>query len=275
MKYSFIIVLLLSLTRSADAQNIERKIIISNNNFYYTTIDEQFQIGTLHTGMISEALETAKQLALPAGRNYNEPVNPFSWDISGDNFYCINFLDHPLNDRNEALKRFSLSSLQKWSSDVTIKDMLIKSTDQNMFAYNEPYKFTNNRANVLNNFFFDAIAMNDSSFYMVIANNGELSTWNYDGKKWEHGNILQMPVDNYFTLFTHNKKLYMMLNSGSIYSVTKDAVSRIEKNINVSLASGLIIMNKEKNTVKFIRSNQIDQTIPFNKLLKTRAIKIF
>ena len=72
---------MIAFAQSALPQKIERKIIIKNNNFYYTTIDEEFQIATLHIGKTTDSLNAAKHYALPAGRNYDEPVNPFSWDV--------------------------------------------------------------------------------------------------------------------------------------------------------------------------------------------------
>ena len=180
MKYISLILFYFVASTFVDGQNIERKIIIENGKYYYTTIDEEFQIATVHIGKSTEALKEAKHFALPAGRNYDAPINPFSWDLNKGFIYAINFLVHPLNDRNEALKKIKLSSLQEWDSTVTSIKLLMQSVDQNMFALNDPYIFTTKRSNILTNFYFDGIAINDSSYCMVMTNNDELTVWNSD-----------------------------------------------------------------------------------------------
>lgn len=276
MKNLFLIFLFAGLTHASLAQNMERKIIIENGYFYYTSIDEEFQIATLHTGKISAALKKAKHLAIPAGRNYNSPINPFSWDISDSILYAINFLNHPLNDRNEALKRFSLSSLKEWDSSITVTDMLLKSVDQNTFALNNPYQFVINRSNTLDNFYFDGVALNDSSYYMAIANKGELSIWNYNGREWKHGEVQPLPVDHYFNLFISGKTLYMLLGSGLIYKASMDAVSRVPgKESGTNLSEGYMIINKDTHITQFIKSTHLDLNIPLNELIEKKAINLF
>jgi hypothetical protein len=273
MKQLFIL-LFVGLIVRTNAQNIERKIIIKNDQFYYTTIDKEFQIATLNTGKISETMETSKHLALPAGRNYNEPINPFCWDLSDSIVYAINFLNHPLNDRNESLKRFNLYSLHEWDSTISVVDMIMKSVDQNMFTRNDPYLFTIRRSNTLNNFFYDGIALNDSSYYMAIANNAELSIWNYNGKEWTHSEIQQFPVDGYFTLFTFSGHLYLLLSNGAIYEVSADHVLQEKKAPDPTLTDGLVIENRDDNTIKFIKKNRINQNTPLRELIEKKAVGI-
>lgn len=276
MKKLFAIFVFFMIASVSQAQPIERKIVISHNTFFYTTIDVEFQLATLHKGNISSALNAAKDLALPAGRNYDQPIVPFSWDVLNNTVYAVNFLAHPMNDKNEALKRFPISGLQEWSDKITMTDMLMKSVDQNMFAYNDPYMFVLKRSNILDHFFYDAIAINDSSYLMAIANNGELSIWNYNGTKWEHGNIIQLKTDDYFTLFPFGKKVYMALSSGDVYEVTKNNVIAVPgKTIGEPLSNGFIILNKDDNSVCFMKNSQLDKITPLNKQIKKKAIKIF
>lgn len=275
MNYYFNILLFACFALVAHAQDIERKIIIENSHFYYTTVDKEFQIATLHTAKISETMKASKPLALPAGRNYNEPLNPFSWDISGSTMYAVNFLNHPLNDRNEALKRFALSSLQKWDSTVSIVDMMLKSVDQNTFTWNEPYMFALRRSNNLDNFYYDGIALHDSSYYMAVANKGEFTLWNYDGKKWTNSEVKQFPVNGYFTLFTFSQHLYMLKNSGEIYEVSMDTIMRIGKDPVSLYTNGFIIENRDDRTIKFMKHNHTNQTVPLNELIRKKAVGIF
>ena len=261
---------------AVSAQEIERKIIIQNNHFYYTTIDAEFQIATLHVGNVSEGLKTAKLLALPAGRNYSDPVNPFSWDVLKEDFYAINFLNHPLNDRNEALKRIKINSLTEWNDKTTVLDMVMRSTDLSPFAYNDPYSFVIKRSNTLNNFFYDGVASDDSTYCMAITNNGEMSIWIFKGAVWQHSEIQKIPVDGFFSIFNYKKSVCMILNNGQTYEYSTKTNSLVEgKNSGVKLSDGILIVNKDDNTIKYLKDSQLDRSTPLNELIKKKAIEIF
>jgi hypothetical protein len=255
---------------------IERKIIIENSHFYYSTIDEEFQIATLHVGSISDGLKKAKNLALPAGRNFNNPIVPFSWDLSKDDFYAINFLNHPLNDRNEALKRFKLGAIQEQNDKVSVLNKIMESIDLTPFAYNDPYLSTIKRSNTLINFFFDGIVINDTTFFMAITNNGEFSFWSFDGLGWKNSEIQKLSVDAFFTLFEYKKRAYMFLNNGQTYEVSTKTISQApNKTPGARLSEGVLIINKDDNTVKYIKNNQLDFNEPLDELIKNKAIEIF
>jgi hypothetical protein len=258
------------------ASQIERKIIIENNSFFYTTIDEETQIGTLHTDSISKSLKKAKKLALPAGRNYRQPVNPFSWDIKDSLMYAISFLDHPLNNKHEALKCFALSSLQEWNDSIDAMGLIMKSVEQNMFAYNEPYKFVKKQSNVLNGFQFDGIVLHDSSYALVIANNNQLSIWNYANKQWKHSEIQPFMIDGFFSLFELDKQLYIILNNGNVHKVaTSKVVATPDKVTNKTLNEHTLILNKDKNTIQLIKNNELNMQMPLHELIEKKAIPIF
>ncbi|HET6226178.1 MAG TPA: hypothetical protein VFF27_07850, partial [Bacteroidia bacterium] len=138
------------------SQDLERKIIIQDSSFFCTTIDQEVQIGTLFTGNYKKPLKAAKKLALPAGRNFSKSFNPLCWDITDSMLYVINFLNHPLNSKKDALKCFPLASLKEWSDSITPIGMILKSTEIAGFTRNEPYSFTMRQSNILNGFYFDA-----------------------------------------------------------------------------------------------------------------------
>lgn len=123
------------------SQSIERKIIIQNGNYFFTTIDENNQLANLHTGKFTDSIKSAKKLAMPAGRNFDDPIIPFSWDVVDTNIFAISFLLHPLNDRNEAIKRMNISSLKERSKTLTPMELIMLSVEMNPFAYNDPYLF--------------------------------------------------------------------------------------------------------------------------------------
>jgi hypothetical protein len=276
MKLFLSLVCALTPTVFVASQTIERKVIIQNNSFFYVTIDEENQIGTLHTYGMSSPLKKGKKLALPAGRNYREPINPFSWDLKDSSMYAISFLDHPLNNKKEALKCFRLSSLQEWSNDITAMDMIMKSVDQNMFAYNDPYKFIKHQSNVLNGFQFDGIALHDSSYALVIANNNQLSIWNYAHKKWTHSEVQPFIVNGFFTLFEADKQLYIILNNGDVHKVSNQQIMPVpEKVTNRTLHENTLILNRDKNTFLLIKNNELNMQMPFDELIVKKAVSIF
>ncbi|MDQ3047766.1 MAG: hypothetical protein M3R27_09480 [Bacteroidota bacterium] len=257
------------------SQNIERKIIIQDKAFYFSTIDEEFQIATLHKGNYSSALSSAKKLAVPAGRNYNDPLNPFSWDIRKGNLYAINFLVHPMNDFNEAIKKMLLSSLKEWNSKITIPDMLLMSADQNMFVYNDPYMFTIRRSNTLNNFYSDAIYFNDTSFLMAITNNDELTIWNYNGKEWKHGNVLAFKAEGFFSLVAKGKSTYLITNAGEVFNVGSDNITVVpELKLNGSLNNGILVEDRDAGSILYLKNSDVDRSAPLSKLIKKKAQKI-
>jgi hypothetical protein len=258
------------------SQTIERKIIIEGNLYFYTTIDEETQIGTLHTDSISRSFKKAKKLALPAGRNYRQPVNPFSWDIKDSLMYAISFLDHPLNNKQEALKRFPLSSLQEWNDSITAMDLIMKSVDQNMFAYNDPYKFIKKQSNILNGFQFDGIVLHDSSYALIIANNNQLSIWNYVNKQWKHTENQPFVIDSFFSLFEHDEQLYIILNNGNVHKVSAEKVlTTPDKITNQTLAEHTLILDRDKNTIQLIKNNELNMQMPLHELIEKKAISIF
>ncbi|CAN5516245.1 hypothetical protein BH10BAC1_BH10BAC1_17690 [soil metagenome] len=258
------------------SQAMERKIIIQNGNYFFTTIDEDNQLATLNTGKDTSSLKKAKRLIMPVGRNFDDPIIPFSWDVAGENVYAISFLLHPLNDRNEAIKRMSISSFAEWSPPVKPMELINTGVEMNPFAYNDPYLFVTRRSNMLNGFFYDAVALNDTSYTMAISNNGELSIWNYNGKEWKHSEIQKFPVDGFFSLFTYKNTIYLATNVGGLYEIsTKGIIAAKNKSVGCNLSKCTLIINKDEETVSYIKNSDIDYSTALNELLKKKAVRIF
>lgn len=263
------------LAQICGAQEIERKIVIDHGNYYFTTIDPEFQVATLNKGKTSEPLKDAIKLALPAGRNYDAPVIPFSWDVRDTNVYAINFLKHPLNDRNEALKRMNIHSLKAWGKEVTPMSMIMTGTDLSPFAYFEPYAFVIRRSSTLDNFFFDGIALNDTSYCVAISNNGELSFWNYNGKSWKHTDVFKFTVKDYFSIIQHNKKVYLLMNNGSVYEATAKSILPVDMKLPGTLADGFLLADKDKNAVYYVKNKDIGQNTTLDEVIQKKSKKIF
>ena len=267
---------LLPVVYSISAQEIERKIIIKGDHFYYTTIDEELQLATLHTGNIAEPLKKTNVSALPSGRNYNDPIIPFCWDLADKNMFSINFITNAMNSRGKALKFFPLSSLSEFGDRQKALNTLEMSFEQNVLTYFEPYAFITDRSAILENFFFDGIALSDSSICIAMANRGELSIWKYENDKWEHSEIINLPIDNYFSLFTYKRNSYLILSSGQIYSVSTKGITELpEKKLNVTLPEIVLLVNKNADTVQLIERKHMNSTIPFDELTQKYAIRIF
>lgn len=273
MRKTFFVSFFILFSSVVFSQSIERKIIIQNGNYFFTTIDENNQLATLHTGKFSDSLKASKKLAMPVGRNFDDPIVPFCWDVVDTNLYAISFLLHPLNDRNEAIKRINILSLKEWGKSPTPMELINLSVDMNPFAYNDPYLFVTRRSNMLEGFFYDAIATS-TGYTMAISNNGEISIWNYNGTEWKHGDVVKFPIDGYFSLFEKNKKTYLILNSGIIQEVSTNGISPNKKDVGVKLKDGFLIVNKDDNSVWFMKNEDLNQRIPLNELVTKKAKRI-
>lgn len=256
------------------AQTPERKIIVENNIAYFTTIHDEFQLASLHYMNADDTLKNAEQATLPAGRNYNVPVNPFSWDIQDSVLYAVNFLNHPLSDRYESLKKIPLKSIKK-TSQPDYRALLMESAEANMFVYNDPYRYTQQKNNVLNNFFFDGIVVNDSLYYMVIANNNEYTIWRYNGKSWKHSEPKMMTIEGSFSLCYTKNKIHLIFNQGKIGEIHPTKLVFTEKKQKkINLTEGILIENRDKKTVHFLEYKSLNSEEKLSDILKEKSIKL-
>lgn len=275
-KIVFTCLFISALFSSLVAQEMERKIIIKNNKVYYATIDEELQLAKLHVSNMEEPLKKAKVLTMPAGRSFSEPIIPLCWDIADKNIFAVNFITNAMNSRILALKLFALSSLKEWTDREAAVNQLEMSFQQNTFTYFDPYDFVTDRSSILENFFFDGIALSDSAICMAIANRGEITIWKYEQNKWEHSEVIKLPVENYFSLVTHKQNVYLILSTGKIYSVSIKGINEItEKKLNALLPEIVLLINKKDDSVKYIQRKHINKTTPFNELTSKNVISIF
>ncbi len=272
MRRTFFVSFFIFCTTLLVGQSVERKIIIQNGTYFFTTIDENNQLATLHTGKYSEALKDAKKLAMPVGRNSDDPIIPFSWDIVDSSVYAVSFLLHPLNDRNEAIKRLLISSLKDWDKSPTPMEMINMSVDMTPYAYNDPYLFVTRRSNMLEGFFYDAIAPDLRSYTMAISNNGELSIWRFNGTEWQHGEVLNFPVNGYFSLFQKDKKTYLITHTCAVYEVVSDKLVPVKTDGLGSLNDGILIVNKDNKSLRFLKNSDLNSHSPLNELTNKKGI---
>lgn len=237
--------------------NIERKIIIENGYFNFITVDENIQLATLYRGKRADALAEAKAYALPAGRNTSAQTNPFAWDLEKEQMVAVSFLDHPLNDRNEAIKKIQLSDLKEWSSAVTIDDMIMQSVDKNMLCVNQPYLFWQNRTKYYNHFYFDGV-LEGTNYWMVSANNGELVIWKYAKQQWEQSELVDFPVQNYFAIVELKGSIYLIDDGGAFYNVSLTGLKKSPLHLNDKLSNVILIEDRDNDKLYCVGSEQID-----------------
>jgi hypothetical protein len=257
------------------SQQVERKIIIDKGICYYTTIDPEFQIATLYAFDFRKPVKSAKKLVLPAGRNFNVPVIPFCWDIAGNDIVAVNFMNNARSNRKQAVKRIPIRSLNEWNEETSISEVIESSSEYPPYTRFEPYIYITEKATTLDHFFFDGIALSDSSFCFVMSNNGELNSWYYDNKEWSRGEETAMQPDDFFSLFTHKAQPYLILSDGSIYTLKNNKLMKQpEKKINAKLADVILVINKMNDTVSFIHASSFDEKKSMEELMK-KAVSIF
>jgi hypothetical protein len=253
----------------------ERKILIRDGQFWYTTVHEMFQVATLHTGSVTDPLVQGKQLALPAGRNYMEPVIPFAWDLAGDDLYCINFLDHPLNDRNEAIKRIELATLPEESKAPNTIDRIMLGAEMTPFVANDPYVWMQRRNNVFDHFCFDMLLDEKGHLRMAISNQGEMTLWTHNGKEWEHTAPFPFQSSAAFSLFRNGKDLCLLGGDGALHQWNGDKLERIPAKASAqALTDGVIVVNDDDHSVRFLPNSHFDTDLPLKAIIENYAIRI-
>ena len=273
---NFIVMLLFFQVLSVWSQNLERKIIIENGMCYYTTIDPEFQIATLYVVAFDKPMKTAKKYALPAGRNLSVPIIPFSWDVVGKDVFVVNFMNNALNNRRNAIKRIPMNTLNEWTEKISISDVVMKSTEVQPYAAFEPYSYITDRSNILDHFFFDAVATTDSSFCFAVSNNGELTIWNYANEKWERGETINIKTDDFFSLFLYKKHAYLATSEGKIYEIQNNTLLKpTEKSISKPLADGILISNKMNGTISFLDKTKLNEQKSMEEIMKDNSNPIF
>ena len=215
MKGRLAILFLILFSFNAVSGGIERRIIIEDGMYYYTTIHDETQLATLFTGSIEDSMSKAEGYQLPAGNNITDDFNPFAWDIAGGFIFAISFFDHPLNDRVESIKRITLDGLDQFNGKPAI-EIIMHAVDNNMMVMNEPYLNTISRSNILQNFYFDCTVINDTSFYIAFSNNSQFQLWRYDGEEWHDYALIDHPILSYFSLIDLNDQLYLVTGSGQV-----------------------------------------------------------
>lgn len=267
--------MVLSFTANSHAVEFERKIIIQNNTFYYVTVDDNHQMGTLYTGDISSPLKLAKAFAIPAGRGISAQTNPLAWDIHNNNLFAVNFIDHSLNDRNEAIKEIPLSDLQPWSTQSnSVENLIMKSVDYPIYALNEPYLFTVKQSMYMNHFYFDGVFVGDA-YWMAVSNNGNMMIWKYENAEWTHSEELPFEVSNYFNLFVKQGNLALITAEGLVYRPNLESMGQIIMKSKITDLNGTILVEDRDNGIVYmLNSDQLNYEKSLQDMLRDTGQKL-
>ncbi len=256
------------------AQAPERRIVIAGGQCYYTTVDEETQLATLYRSAVGAPLSSAAKFALPAGRNYDEPLNLFSWDVVGDTLYALSLLNHPLADRAEALKRIPIRTLTP-SGTLPAVDLLMQSAEANSFVPFEPYRaLIAGPSTTLDRFHYDMVAMGDGSIAVVIANGGKWWLWRLKAGAWIVVEGSGALLDATFTLFRHQESLYLLTSRGGILKIESKPGregATVEPSPDYAIAPHIVVEDRDNNAVYLLPSTAFNPTLRPVDLLRTAS----
>ncbi|NOQ74749.1 MAG: hypothetical protein GQ574_22235 [Crocinitomix sp.] len=274
---AFILILLFGVGFSSTAQDFERKVIVKDGAFYYVSVDDNLQIGTLYKGAMDGLLKDAKAYAIPAGRGVSAQTNPLAWDIDGEDMYAVNFMDHSLNDRYESIKKFAINDLKLWGANVSVDELIMQSVDAPMYVFNEPYHFIKERSDFLNHFYFDGVVLG-GNYWMAVTNNEELIIWNHVGDEWYHSEIIEnFKVDGPFTLLTVNEAIYLLTANGKAYEISISGGAKavtFSVDATFRLKDVVLIDDRDKNIVYYMKRSQFNYEKSMTDMISEMAIKV-
>jgi hypothetical protein len=260
----------------AQAQwRIERKIIIEDGQFYFFTVDDETQLATLYSGLVSQKLKGAKKRLFPIGREYTEPFNPLAFDINADEFVGVNWILNSMNGRYDAIKKISIKDWSKGRADWTNEDWGQASFDMPVAAPNDPWERMLEVNNTLENCFFDIIQSN--TLVMGVCNQGQLWIKEYKGNIWKNRAEIKVPFKQCFTLINRpNGKIGLLDAHANYYQIDeqKNELSLIQKGNYVK--AQIVIVDKDKKENYLIAIEAIEAGIynSLDQVIKESAIKL-
>jgi hypothetical protein len=252
------------------AQSLERKIILSDGQLWFTTVNEDYQLASLYQLGTEVPFDQAKPLLLPAGRNITEDHNPFSWDLWEDEMMAINFLDHPMNDRNEAIKRINLQEVREFE-DMEIIEYIMGSTRHYTWTLNDPYLYLIQENSYLKNFHFDAIWTKSGALHFLISNAGEARYWIFDQGKWTSSDPLLMGFEDFFSLFEYQSETYVLSQGGGLFKLSIDENPEIitMARPDFALQDKILVLDRDADRMYYLPQSVLEQSsLSFKELME-------
>lgn len=206
---------------------IERKIIVDKGNAYYCTVDDDWQLATLHATTIGKS-SSERVFELPLGRERKDEFMPLCFDMKGNKMIGLNWITNATNSRNEALKKIridELASVQKNATEASVSAWLERSFAWPYLTSNEPWMAMLRRDNVLDNCYFDLTMLDNGHVVMAVCNHNDLMLWEYDGKQWQHSQLLSVTITGYFSLASLGTKTWLIMQDGSIFRLDGEDIA--------------------------------------------------
>jgi len=284
-KYLFLLLswLMLGPAIKSQAQDIERKIIIDNNKFYYFTIDPELQLATLHTGNKNQNLHDGTTYPVPLGRSNTSPQIPLCFDINKGKLTYINWIVNPSFSRMEALKSLDLEALETYNKQ-TPDALLQESINIPAIATFSPWQAALRQQKEIDHTFFD-LSLNEKGHIEVwISNGSNLTVWEYDGKSWQHSEPFMQQFDQYFTLVAVNKHLlFVNHNMDQLieYKADRDGIKMFLGQYDMSAAADqqrnldqqIVVIDKDAKKSWYFPARLLgDKRISLEKLIKSNGV---
>jgi hypothetical protein len=252
----------------AFGQAPERKIIIENGTYHYVTINDNNQLATYYRGATTSPIKEGKRYVLPVGRNLTAHFNPLAWDLKDDSIVAVNFMDHVMNDRYEAIKKIGLFDLQEWNSTMVIGELIQACVDQPQYIFNQPYLSLKEKTDIFNHFYFDLALIGDE-VWMVMSNEGSFRIWKYADGEWKKSKIYKREWKAHFTLVKEGNKPMLLTETGEKIVVSLDGVEIIQQGKNnFELKDYTVVIDRDNGKNYYIKNNFIIPEQSITELLK-------
>ncbi len=279
MKNTLLVLLLLTIfAQFSHAQKaIERKIIIEHAQFYYCTVDNDWQLAELHKGNVQQNINNVSAYNIPIGRAISDPFIPLCFDIHKGEMLAINWILNSNNSRNDALKKIKLDDALKLQN-LEPTQILEQSFLIPAIAAYEPWQFMLRRNAILSNNFFDIAWGKDNTVVLALCNQNELFIWTYNGIEWKHSDAMPIMFDQYFSLITIDAKIGILSSDGILYtySVTGNGLE-LQKQVKypLNLQTATLVIDKDNQKVWYLSNKDVEQSkLSLTQLIKSKAKKI-
>lgn len=254
-----------SIVSNVSAQTgIERKIVIDNGNAYYCTVDNDWQLATLHMAVLNNGMTPERLSELPLGREWKDEFMPLCFDIRGNEMVGFNWITSATNSRNEALKKIKIDELtqvSKAATDASMTAWLERSFTWPYLTSNEPWMVMLRRNNVLDNCYFDMTMLDNGHVVMVICNHNDMTVWEYDGKIWQHSGRLNVNITGYFSLVSLARQTWLITQNGTIFRLDGKEVATTQliketQQLGQPLKDVVLIVDRDNKNVRYTEAVQ-------------------
>jgi len=254
----------------AQAQ-LERKIIIEDNQFYGIEYDELYEKSYWVQGSLEQSFTHNSRMMLPWTRNNNFPLNQMLWDIYKDTLIAVNLMNHSLNDRRENIKKATVQDLANLRKEYA---------DDNMYIYQgiEQFTFINNvaHADVIaehkywDTYFTDMTLDNQNNIWMMTHVEGQWRLYkNYE--KWSLIHPFTDTLKSQPQLLFCQGQLWVLVNN-DLYKIDRrddnSAQLILVKKLNIDVRQHVFIIDKNNQSIHALHMSLLSTEKPLKTLLQ-------